>query len=74
MDEKYYTVKEVADRFRVSRQAVYDWIQDGKLSAIRVGERVRIPESALASFVRAVVPGERLEDESGQWAPALMAA
>lgn len=74
MDEKYYTVKEIADRFRVSRQAVYDWIREGKLQAVQLGERVRVPESALNAFVRPVQPGEPVGEELGQWAPALVAA
>jgi len=52
MDEKLYTVKEVADYFRVSRQAVYDWINRGLLRALRLGDRVRIPESALKEFIQ----------------------
>lgn len=59
MEEKYYTVKEIADLFHVSRQAIYDWIDEGKLRAVRLGERVRVPESALKEFVRPIEPGER---------------
>lgn len=73
MDEKLYTVKEVADQFRVSRQAIYDWINRGDLRALRLGDRIRIPESALREFIRPVEPGERIGGESGNWAPALMA-
>lgn len=60
MDEKQYTVKEISEHFRVSRQAVYDWIKEGKLRAIRLGERVRVPDSALRSFIQDVKPGEPL--------------
>ena len=76
MDEKQYTVKEIAEHFRVSRQAVYDWINRGALGALRLGDRIRIPESALRAFIRSVEPGERIEEEgeSGNWAPALVAA
>lgn len=58
MDEKQFTVKEVAEHFRVSRQSVYDWINDGRLKAIKIGERIRIPQSALDEFIRPVQPGE----------------
>jgi excisionase family DNA binding protein len=76
MEEKQYTVKEIAEHFRVSRQAIYDWINKGDLGAIRLGDRIRIPESALREFIRVVQPGERVEDrdDKGQiWAapPAL---
>lgn len=63
MDERQYTVKEISDHFQVSRQAVYDWIKDGKLRAIRLGERVRIPDSALRAFIQEIRPGEPLPDE-----------
>jgi excisionase family DNA binding protein len=74
MDETMYTVMEIAKHFRVSRQAVYDWIKEGKLRAIRIGERVRVPESALREFIRPIEPGEPVGDESGQWVPSLAAA
>lgn len=71
MDEKLHTVSEVAKYLRVSRQAVYDWINKGALRAVKAGERVRIPESALREFVKQVKPGE---NTPGQWAAALAAA
>lgn len=66
MDEKQYTVKEISDHFHVSRQAVYDWIKEGKLRAIRLGERVRVPESALKSFIQDIRPGDPLSDTPDQ--------
>lgn len=61
MNENYFTVKEIADKFRVSRQAVYDWIESGQLRAIRVGKRVRIPESAIEGFARPIERGETVD-------------
>lgn len=72
MDEKMYTVKEIADHFRVSRQAVYDWINRGDLRALRLGDRIRIPQSALNAFIRQVEPGERVDE--GKASPARVAA
>lgn len=66
MDERYFTVREVAERFKVSRQAVYDWITDGRLRAVKVGNRTRIPESAIEAFVHLVQPGEHLDVESDE--------
>lgn len=60
MDERQYTVKEISEHFSVSRQAVYDWIKEGKLRAIKLGERVRVPDSALRAFIQEVKPGEPL--------------
>ena len=47
MEEKLLTVSEIAKRFNFSTDAVRKWIKHGKLKAIRVGSRWRIPESAL---------------------------
>ncbi len=63
MQEEYFTVAEIAERFKVSRQAVYDWIKEGKLKAIKVGNRTRISRSAIEDFIRPVEPGEPLELE-----------
>lgn len=73
MEEKQYTVKEIAAHFRVSRQAVYDWINSGRLAAIRIGERVRIPEGALHSFIRPAQPGEKIEDSEKDLGPMELA-
>ncbi len=61
MEETYYTVAEVAQRLRVSRQAVYNWIHEGRLEAVKVGRMTRIPASSLAEFLR---PQEDTEGEA----------
>lgn len=65
-DDRFYTVKEIADTYRVSRQAVYDWISSGQLRAISIGKRVRVPYSALAAFIRDIHPGERVDDNESR--------
>jgi len=73
MDEEYLTVDEVRRKLHVTRQAVYNWISEGKLRAVRVGRSVRVPVSALVEFIRPVTPGERIDDEEiepGQLMPA----
>ena len=62
MNEPVFTVKEVAEHFKVSRQAIYDWITEGKLKAVKVGNRTRIPESAIEAFVHPIEVGEPIED------------
>jgi excisionase family DNA binding protein len=42
------TVREVADRFRVSRATVYRLVQAGALPVLRISNSIRIPEAALA--------------------------
>lgn len=48
-----YTVPEVAERLRVSKDTVYGMIDRGTLSALRTvpGGRFLIPKSALAEFL-----------------------
>ncbi len=69
MDE-YLTVAEVAQRLKVTRQAVYNWIKDGRLRAVKVGTSVRIPLEAVRAFLRPVEPGEHLEEDAETGPPA----
>lgn len=62
VEERYYTVEEIAKRLRVTRQAIYNWIDEGRLHAVKVGRALRIPESAVNAFLKPAEPGER--DES----------
>jgi len=42
--KEYYTVMEVANKYRVSKQAVFKWISEGKLKADKIaGTTIRIP-------------------------------
>jgi excisionase family DNA binding protein len=51
MDE-LLTVSEVADLLKVNQQTVRNWIDAGKLPAVRVGSRrVRVARPALDAFV-----------------------
>jgi excisionase family DNA binding protein len=49
--DQYQTVKEVADRLKVSEATVRGWIKDGELRAIEVGKGWRIADSDLTSFL-----------------------
>lgn len=73
MDEKYLTVKEVAERLQVSRQAVYNWISEGKLRAVRVATHVRVTDSALREFIQPVRPGEHIEEAEKESGPLVAA-
>ncbi len=39
-----YTIPEVAAIFKVARQTIYKWIDEGRLSVIRIGGVVRISQ------------------------------
>ena len=59
LDAKYYSVKEVSQRFCVGVSTVNKWIRENKLAAIRLGGIWRIPETALEEFIRASSEGVR---------------
>ena len=78
MNEDYFTVKEVAERLKVTRQAVYDWISEGRLRAVKVGNRTRIARSAIEAFIRPFEPGDLAAPEADEteetFSPVLAAA
>ncbi len=52
MQEKMYTVQEVAQQLRVSEKTVRTWIEQGDLVAFSIGKRgYRIGESDLLAFI-----------------------
>ncbi len=50
-DEKFYTIKEVAELLKVSDGAVRKWLKSGKLKGIKLGRIWRIKKSDLDEFV-----------------------
>ena len=49
--DQYQTVKEVADRLKVSEATVRGWIRGGELRAIDIGKGWRIADSDLSRFL-----------------------
>jgi excisionase family DNA binding protein len=49
--ERYYTPPELAAQYRVTRQAIWNWIRQGRLRAIRLGTVYRISESDWNAFL-----------------------
>lgn len=45
------TCDEVAERLRVKRITVYDWIRKGKIEYVQMGKRKLIPETALDKLI-----------------------
>lgn len=43
--EKVYTIKEVAEVFRVHKNTIINWKKSGKLPYVKVGRRVLFKES-----------------------------
>jgi putative molybdopterin biosynthesis protein len=55
MANQVYTPEEVASILKVSKNAIYKWVQEGRIDAIRIGKSVRIPAAEVERLLR----GER---------------
>lgn len=49
---KLYTLQEVADVLRVSRQTLYNNIRKGKLNLTKIGKEYRVTEEQLQELLR----------------------
>jgi excisionase family DNA binding protein len=58
MASDYLTPDDVASHLKVSRQVVYNWINDGRLRAVKAGRTLRIPQYALEAFLQPVHAGD----------------
>lgn len=52
MEEKYYTINEVAELLKVAYLTVYRWIRGGKLKAVKIQKQYRIRQSDLNEFIK----------------------
>jgi putative resolvase len=53
VEERYFTVEEVAERLKVSHMTVYRWIKAGKLGAYKIGGEFRLAEGDIERFLQA---------------------
>ncbi|KXK09308.1 MAG: Helix-turn-helix domain protein [candidate division WS6 bacterium OLB21] len=51
MEDKYYTIKEVAEIFKVAYLTVYRWIVQGKLEAYKIGKKYMIKEEDIQKLL-----------------------
>jgi excisionase family DNA binding protein len=58
MTDCLLTVPEVMARLQLSRWKVYDLIRSGQLKSGTVGRARRIPESAVAAYIRCLIEME----------------
>lgn len=49
--ERLFTLQEVADYLRVSRQTIYNYVTAKKLSATKLSKEYRVTESELRAFL-----------------------
>ena len=69
-EEEYVKPTDLAKRLKVSPGAVYKWIREGKLRAVKFGDRaVRIPQSSIEAFERQA--RENYEQADHRQKPAL---
>ena len=52
MADPFYTPDELAALLKVTRQAIYNWIQQGRIAAVRIGRTVRIPGDEVERLLR----------------------
>lgn len=51
MEDKYYTIQEIADILKVDYMTVYRWIRAGKMEAYQMQKHYRIKESDFRKFM-----------------------
>lgn len=61
MNQRYFSVGEVAERLGLHVRTVRGYVRDGKLPAVRIGKQYRITEHALRAFTGGPVPGTARE-------------
>ena len=49
--ESLMTVNAVAERLSVSRETIYRWCREGRLTGIRIGDRWRFTPEEIARFI-----------------------
>ncbi|MDP1809316.1 MAG: helix-turn-helix domain-containing protein [Actinomycetota bacterium] len=50
MNERLFTLDQVAERWQVSKGLLYRMTEDGRLDRVKIGKYVRIPQSAIEAF------------------------
>ena len=65
--DQYQTVREVADRLKVSEATVRGWIHDGALRAIEVGKGWRVADTDFEAFLQSHASRTRTDsDDNGE--------
>jgi excisionase family DNA binding protein len=65
VEQKYYTVDEVAERWSVSRQTVYRDVRDGHLKSLKIRNVMRIPEKWLLEYEKQMEQKNKNPDQDG---------
>lgn len=51
MNDKFYTIPQVAEILQMSKSKVYLWAQQRRLPTVKIGRNVRIRESDLTKWI-----------------------
>jgi len=51
VDDKYYTLKEVASLLKVTYMTVFRWVKGNKVKAVKAGKQYRIRQEDLNDFI-----------------------
>lgn len=62
--EMLHTVEAIAPQLNLSVQAVYSACRNGQLPHVRIGRRIRIPESALQRMIEEQTNNEEKAQET----------
>ena len=54
--EKLFSVPETAKAWSVSRHSIRKWIHEGRIPTVRMGRRVFVKESTIASIIENGLP------------------
>lgn len=52
MENKFYSVDEIATMLRITRRTVYNYMKTGKLHAVKIGKYWHIPQESLNAFLQ----------------------
>jgi len=63
-EKKLLTLEEIAKELRVSKRTVVRWVQQGVLSAYRIGTVIRVPEDAFQKMLKQHWTEDTVGDES----------
>ena len=66
MADAFYTPEELAAMLKVTRQAIYNWIQQGYMESVRIGRTVRIPSEEVERLLREGRTPRKASDEAGE--------
>lgn len=50
-DIKVYTLDEVADILKVTKRTLYNYVKEGKLTAVKMGKYWRVSQESLQAFI-----------------------